>query len=145
MTYFHGLVPVYNSAWYVCWKYSWEPLEARSLMVCLRKCTWWPEFESWTRLCFILALTLFGKNTYLFFLQRYKNCRTDWVLQLWLGNPYRRIKTLNSNLLHSVIRLTSSSQWRKCYVNIYLIEYCWWVLSNVYASKIRLWNDSFSK
>ena len=60
-----------------------------------RKWTWWNEFKSWLRLiAFHKELIPSGKVWILLFsLQLWVNGRVDWVLQPWLGNQFRRLKT----------------------------------------------------
>ena len=47
------------------------------------------------------------------------NSRTDWVLQPWWGNLFRRRKTLNSNQLNLKIDLVSYPAWAEGLVNKY--------------------------
>ena len=73
-----------------------------------RKWTRWHAFKSWMRLiAFHIALISFPKVLIqLFSLKLWANSRAYWFLQPWLGNQFRRRKTLNWNLLNSALKMT---------------------------------------
>ena len=48
------------------------------------------------------------------------NSRADWLLQPWLGNQSRKMKTLNSNLLLLKIDLVSHPTHAEGLVNTYM-------------------------
>ena len=90
------------------------------------------EFKSWTRLfAFHIALILFKKVwIQVYSLHLWRASGTVWVLSPWHGNRSRRRKTLYSNLLNSIIKLTlchTLLNWRAgIYLQMYIYIYILW-------------------